>query len=109
MYKPSSPARPPVGTGTSTDPVPSLRTTVLPVLLYLGAVAVSLPVAVVLTMVMHPLWSWLDRTTGTESMGREGPAAWCYFTVWGVLALALVAPALWRACSRVARRGQRVV
>lgn len=79
------------------QPTPAWRKSARRGLLRLVAAALTLPVAIVLTIVVHPLWSWLERSTGIESMGREGPAAWCYLTVWGLLALARVVPALWRA------------
>lgn len=89
--------------GDRSNLLPSRRKTGLHLLLYLllrlAVTVLTLPVAMVLSLALHPLWSWLERTTGIESMGREGPASWCYLTVWGLLAMAVVLPAAWRARS----------
>lgn len=90
--------------GTPPEPPPSLRKTALQLVLRMAAALLTLPVAMALTLALHPLWSWLERATGIESMGREGPAAWCYLTVWGLVALAVMAPALWRAGRGAGRR-----
>ncbi len=60
-----------------------------------------LPAGPVLTLLLFPWWSWLEATTGWESMGHSGPAGWCFVAVWCVLlALALLVPRaarrLWR-------------
>lgn len=73
------------------------RSVALQLAVRLGVAVLALPVAVVITLVSFPFWSWLEATTGIESMGREGPAEWCYLAVWGVLALAILGPAVWRA------------
>jgi ABC-type dipeptide/oligopeptide/nickel transport system permease component len=46
-------------------------------LLGLVAAIVSLPIGVILTIILLPLWSWLEATTGVESVGHSGPAYWC--------------------------------
>ena len=54
----------------------------------LGIVAVLLiaaPLALILTFLLYPLWSWLDVIAGIESLGHSGPAAWCYEFVYLVL------------------------
>lgn len=68
----------------------------------MGCTLITLPAAFVLTVLLHPLWSWLEAATGLESMGREGPAEWCYLAVWGLLAVATVVP-LWLRIVRSAR------
>ena len=54
----------------------------------LGIVAVLLiaaPLALILTFLLYPFWSWLDVIGGIESLGHSGPAAWCYELVYLVL------------------------
>jgi hypothetical protein len=41
-------------------------------------VAVCVPVSVVLTIVLLPLWRWIEKVFGLESIGHSGPAEWCY-------------------------------
>ena len=55
--------------------------------LVLGLVAgvVSVPVAIVLTIALLPFWSWIEATTGIESVGHSGPADWCYGATLGVV------------------------
>lgn len=55
----------------------------------LGVTALALPLAFMVTVLLHPFWSWLETTTGLESMGRHGPASWCYGTIWGLIVLAV--------------------
>lgn len=55
-----------------------------------GIVALSLPVAFYLTMVLMPLWSEVERRWGIESVGHSGPAGWCFLTVFAcVVAISL--------------------
>jgi len=51
-----------------------------------GLAAVCLPLAFVLTPLLLPLWSWIEGTYGIESVGHSGPADWCYWLVYVVLA-----------------------
>ncbi len=61
------------------------------------ALAWVVPAGPVLTLLLFPWWSWLERATGWESMGHSGPAGWCFVAVWCVLlALALLVPLLAR-------------
>jgi hypothetical protein len=56
----------------------------------LGIVAVLLtaaPLALILTWLLYPLWSWLDVIVGLEALGHSGPAAWCYELVYLVLVI----------------------
>ncbi|KRD55791.1 hypothetical protein ASE52_06125 [Acidovorax sp. Root275] len=57
-----------------------------------GVTALALPLAFMVTVLLHPFWSWLETTTGLESMGRHGPASWCYGTIWGLIVLAVFLP-----------------
>ena len=61
--------------------------------LSLGVLVLSLPLGVLLTLLLLPLWRWLEDTAGIEAIGHSGPAAWCYgaaIVVLAVLGLALV-------------------
>lgn len=62
----------------------------------LGLAVAALPVALAVTLMLYPVWSWLERTTGIESVGHSGPASWCYLAVWVPMAAALLLPPLWR-------------
>jgi hypothetical protein len=44
----------------------------------IGVALVSLAAGVVGTLMLLPLWRWLEAATGIESIGHSGPAAWCY-------------------------------
>ena len=46
-----------------------------------GIIVLNLPVAFVLTMMLVPLWSAIERRWGIESIGHSGPAPWCYSVV----------------------------
>ena len=46
-----------------------------------GIVILGVPVTFVLTMMLVPVWSAIERRWGIESLGHSGPAAWCYLVV----------------------------
>ena len=46
-----------------------------------GIVVLDAPVAFVLTMMLLPLWSTIERRLGIESVGHSGPATWCFVLV----------------------------
>ncbi len=45
------------------------------------------------TVLMLPLWSWLEASSGIESVGHSGPAVWCYGFVF-ILLLVMLASAI---------------
>ena len=51
------------------------------VLLLVGIVVLSMPVAFVVTIMLMPLWSAIERRWGIESVGHSGPADWCFWLV----------------------------
>ena len=53
----------------------------------IGVLVLCLPLAGVSTLVLLPLWSWLEATAGIESVGHSGPAAWCYQAVYAACVL----------------------
>jgi hypothetical protein len=48
---------------------------------------VAVPLSILGTILLFPVWSWLEASTGIESVGHSGPAEWCY----AVLFLAMAA------------------
>ena len=52
----------------------------------LGIAAVCLPAAFILTFLLMPLWSWIEATYKIESVGHSGPADWCFWAVYALLA-----------------------
>ena len=54
--------------------------------LALGIAAVCLPSAFLLTFLLMPLWSWIEATYKIESVGHSGPADWCFWAVYALLA-----------------------
>jgi hypothetical protein len=63
-----------------------------------------LPVAVLLTLILLPIWSRVGAALGIAVVGPAGPAAWCFVLVYVVLAAigTVIMLLRWR---RVARRG----
>ena len=53
-------------------------------------VILSFPVSVLLTLLLVPLWRWLEGSYGLESVGHSGPAEWCYVATFLVCASILV-------------------
>jgi hypothetical protein len=53
---------------------PGVRYLVLFAMVLVG----SVPLSVVLTLLLFPLWRWLEATYCIESVGHSGPAEWCY-------------------------------
>lgn len=45
---------------------------------------VSLPAAVIGTLITFPFWNWFEGVTGIESMGHSGPAEWCFVFVYAL-------------------------
>ena len=51
----------------------------------LGLTAVAVPVALAVTLLLYPVWSWLERTTGIEAWATAGPpvgATWQFGCRW---------------------------
>ena len=45
-----------------------------------------LPAAVLATLLLLPVWSWLAASFGVAALGPSGPAVWCYAMVYALLA-----------------------
>jgi hypothetical protein len=51
----------------------------------LAILLASVLLSIVGTLLMLPLWRWLESTYGVEAVGHSGPAGWCYlvtFLAW---------------------------
>jgi hypothetical protein len=62
------------------------------VLIVLGALFLAFWV----TILLVPLWRWIEADFGIEAIGHSGPAEWCFYLVFAIL-LAPALYALWRA------------
>jgi len=63
---------------------------------------VALPVAMLVTIIMFPFWSWVESTFGIESIGHSGPAGWCYWVSYIIILIG--AFLIWRAIRRNTKR-----
>jgi len=66
----------------------------------IAIVVSSIPVSLVLTLWLVPLWRWIERVYGLESLGHSGPAEWCYLATYA-LCVVLGVTGYW-----LARRGR---
>jgi hypothetical protein len=62
----------------------------------------AMPAAFIVTLLLTPLWSYIEATYGIESIGHSGPADWCFMAAYAAF-VAGVLPLLWRSWRR--RRG----
>ncbi|HKS06386.1 MAG TPA: hypothetical protein VJR92_08750 [Gemmatimonadaceae bacterium] len=61
---------------------------------------IAAPIAFIATFALMPLWSWIERTTGFESVGHSGPASWCFVAVYSALVAGFIAVAYIRTTNR---------
>lgn len=61
------------------------------ILLAVLALMVTAPLSIIVTLVLFPFWSWLESSSGIESVGHSGPAEWCYLLIFVVLLTVLAA------------------
>ena len=54
----------------------------------LAVLLACMPIAFLITMLLIPLWSWIEATYGIESIGHSGPSDWCFYLVYGTLSAA---------------------
>jgi hypothetical protein len=45
-----------------------------------------LPLAVLLTLMLLPVWSWMGTNWAIAAVGPSGPAPWCFILVYGLMA-----------------------
>ena len=70
-----------------------MNKTIRTILLSVIALVVAAPLSIVVTVVLFPFWSWLESSSGIESVGHSGPADWCYLFIFVAL-LSLLAATL---------------
>ena len=51
-----------------------------------GVLIACLPISFIITILLSPLWSWIEAAYGIESIGHSGPSDWCFYAVYGSLA-----------------------
>ena len=51
-------------------------------LVAIACAIIAAPIAFIVTLVLMPLWSWIESATGVESVGHSGPASWCFWVVY---------------------------
>jgi len=68
---------------------------------YIIGIAVSavllvllVPATLIVTVMLSPLWSWIEDTFNIESIGHSGPANWCFNVVFALLAASVI-PGFW--------------
>jgi hypothetical protein len=65
---------------------------------------IALPVSAVVTLTALPLWNFVERRTGIESVGHSGPAGWCFCVTYTVFIAVVVALLLVRRGGRSTER-----
>ena len=55
------------------------------VLIAIVLLVACFPVAVILTIISSPLWSWFEGQFSIEAYGHSGPAEWCYLLTYVLL------------------------
>ena len=63
-------------------------------LITLAVLVACLPLAFIVTILLSPLWSWIEATYGIESIGHSGPSDWCFYVVYGVMSAAVLSVSL---------------
>jgi len=51
---------------------------------------ITVPMAIIITIVTHSFWLWFEETTAIESYGHSGPAEWCYLAVYFILIVCVI-------------------
>ena len=51
------------------------------------AAVLMLPVAIVATFLLLPMWSWMDAHWGVEAVGHASLAEWCFVATWLAMGL----------------------
>jgi len=59
---------------------------------------VSAPIAIVVTIALLPLWSWIESMFEIESIGHSGPSEWCYLVCYSIILIC--ASLIWWAIRR---------
>ena len=72
-----------------------MRRVVRGIVLLAGIVVLSIPLTIVVTIMLLPLWAAIERRWGIESIGHSGPADWCFWAVFAICIIMLLAGARW--------------
>ena len=64
-----------------------MKTLLRTVVWLLVILVVGLPLTFITTILLAPLWSWIEATYGIESIGHSGPADWCFGAILGLYLL----------------------
>jgi hypothetical protein len=51
-------------------------------IVFVLAALLIVPLAIGVTLLMMPFFSWIEARFGIEAVGHSGPAEWCYATVY---------------------------
>jgi hypothetical protein len=51
-------------------------------IVFVLAALLIVPLAIGVTLLMMPFFSWIEARFGIEAVGHSGPAQWCYATVY---------------------------
>jgi hypothetical protein len=51
---------------------------------FLASTILLAPISFVATILLVPLWRWLEATLGVEAIGHSGPSEWCYYSVYAL-------------------------
>lgn len=51
------------------------------------AAILMLPVAIVATFLLLPMWSWMDAHWGVEAVGHASLSEWCFVVTWIAMGL----------------------
>jgi hypothetical protein len=57
----------------------------------IGLFLLLIPASVVITFLLMPFWSWLEKNTGIEAVGHSGPSEWCFVAVFAIISCGFVA------------------
>ena len=66
---------------------PAIRLVLLPI----AVLVTATPLSLLVTLLLLPVWRWLESASGIESIGHSGPAEWCYLLTF----LACLVPTSW--------------
>lgn len=48
----------------------------------------AVPVSVFVTLLLLPLWRWIEANVHVEAVGHSGPAGWCFIATYAVVTVA---------------------
>jgi hypothetical protein len=51
-------------------------------LVFVIVLFMTVPAAIVTTILAMPLFAWIEARFGVEAVGHSGPAEWCYVSVY---------------------------